>query len=141
MSYVPIPNPTNGTLSFGIIPPLILAGEDFPEAEIRLFQGRHVGPHRGFGARHIWQEHSATIMKMGLTEEALVSHFVAQIVRTGTPLFYEGASWKTTRLMAVRGASGQAILEFRAQRAGAIWSVVTAFPGTKTHGTRVGTVR
>jgi hypothetical protein len=141
VSYSLILNPANGTTSFGTVPALKLSGEDLPDAEIRLFQGRHIGPHRGFGARHIWQEHSGAMTRVGLFEEAGVAQFVAQIIRTGTPLFYEGASWRTNRLMAVRGASGQAILEFRAQRQGAVWSVVTAFPGTKTHGTRVGTVR
>ena len=141
MSYSPLLNPVTETLSFGTVSALILAGEELPESEIRLFHGKHIGPHRGFGARHIWQEHSGAMIKMGLLEESDVAHFVAQIIQTGTPLFYEGASWRTTRLMAVRGASGQAILEYRAQRNAAIWSVVTAFPGKKTHGTRVGTVR
>lgn len=141
MSYSPLLNPLAGTLSFGIVPALNLAGEALPEAEIRLFVGKHIGPHRGFGARHISAEHGGALERLGLLEESGVSQFVAQIIRAGTPLFYEGASWRTTRLMAVRSASGQAILEFRAQREAAIWSVVTAFPGSKTHGTRVGTVR
>jgi hypothetical protein len=141
MSYLALLNPAAVNRSFGVIPALTLSGERLPEAEIRLFQGKHIGPHRGFGARHIWREHGGAIISAGHADETGVPHFVAQIIRTGTPLYYEGASWKTMRLMAVRAATGQAILEFRAQREGAIWSVVTAFPGTKTHGTRVGTVR
>jgi hypothetical protein len=141
MSYSPILNLSTGIMSFGIVPALKLDGVELPDAEVRLFQGKHIGPHRGFGARHIWQEHGEALVRLGVAEEANVAQFVEKIVRAGTPLFYEGASWRTTRLMAVRTASGQAILEFRAQREGAIWSVVTAFPGTKTHGTRVGTVR
>jgi hypothetical protein len=128
-------------MSFGVVPAMTLAGQKLPDAEIRLFQGKHIGPHRGFGARHVWSEHRSAVVKLGLSEEAGVAQFVAQIIRMGTPLFYEAASWRTTRLMAVRGASGQAVLEFLDQREGPIWSVVTAFEGTKTHGTRVGTVR
>lgn len=141
MSNSPILNPTTGTMVYGIVPALKLAGMDFPEAEICLLQGKHFGPHRGFGARHIWQEHREAMIRMGLSDEASVPHYVAQIVRAGTPLFFEGGAWTTTRLLAVRTVSGHAILEFRAQRIRAIWSVVTAFPGAKTHGTRVGTVR
>ena len=73
--------------------------------------------------------------------EADVPLFVLRIIRTGTPLIYEGSSWRVTRLMAVRAASGTAVLEYREQRQGAIWAIVTAYSGTKTHGTRVGTVR
>ena len=141
MSHVPILNPNSGTASFGLIQSLRLAGENLPDAEIHLYFGQHKGPNRGFGACHIWAEHSGEMAKIGLHSEAEVSQFVVRIVRSGTPLFYEGASWTTTRLMAVRSASGQAILEFRRQRNGPIWSVVTAFAGKKTHGTRVGTVR
>lgn len=141
MSYDPILNPISGTASFGRIQSMKLAGEDLPDAEIHLYFGRHIGPNRGFGACHIWAEHRGEMARIGLHSEAEVSQFVVRIVRTGTPLFYEGASWTTARLMAVRSASGQAILEFRRQRNGAIWSVVTAFAGKKTHGTLVGTVR
>ena len=63
------------------------------------------------------------------------------IVQVGTPLYFEGASWQNSRLMAVRSAMGTAVIEFRERREGPIWAVVTAFSGTKTHGTRVGTVR
>ena len=79
--------------------------------------------------------------RVGWATEVEVAQFVLTIIRTGTPLIFEGASWSVTRLLAVRASRGTAILEFRDQRDGPIWSVVTAFAGTKTHGTRVGTVR
>lgn len=79
--------------------------------------------------------------RAGYRAEADVSLYLLEIIQVGTPLYFEGASWQQTRLMAVRSAKGTAVIEFRERREGPIWSVVTAFSGTKTHGTRVGTVR
>ena len=71
-----------------------------------------------------------------------VADFVAMIVREGTLVYFEGESWRALRVMAVRSRSGTAILECREPRAGdAYWSIVTAYTGTRTHGTLVGTVR
>jgi hypothetical protein len=138
---IPLINPLTGRIIFGLIPRLKLGGVEYPEANVFLFQGRHIGPNHGFGARHIWAEHRFEMAKDGLQNEWDVSHYVLGIVKTGTPLIFEGASWRKTRLMAVRATTGTAILEFRDLREAPIWSVVTAFSGTKTHGTRVGTVR
>ncbi len=77
----------------------------------------------------------------GFEREGDVPLYVLSILKTGTPLIYEAASWRRTRLMAVRAATGTAILEYRETRQAPIWSVVTAYSGTRTHGTRVGTVR
>jgi hypothetical protein len=141
MSMQPLLNPQTGTLAFGRVPQLKLSGLLHPDADIRLFVGRHIGPNRGFGARHVWAEHQREMAKAGLMSEEQVPDYVLTIIRTGTPLIYEGASWSVTRLLAVRAATGTAVLEFRDRRDGPIWSVVTAFAGTKTHGTRVGAVR
>jgi hypothetical protein len=141
MSMAPLINPLTGHIVFGLIPSLKLGGIEYPESEVFLFLGRHVGPNHGFGARHIWAEHRTEMAKDGLLNEDDVSLYVLGIVKTGTPLIFEGASWRKTRLMAVRAATGTAILEFRELRESPIWSVVTAYSGTKTHGTRVGTVR
>jgi hypothetical protein len=111
------------------------------EGPILLASGHHWGPNRGFGAAHIWAEHAKEMAKAGFGSSEEVPHYVSQIVRLGTPLFFEGSQINRTRLLAVRSSAGTAILELRQQRDGAIWSVVTAFSGTKTHGTRVGTVR
>jgi hypothetical protein len=141
LSSLAILNPQTGLFSFGTISEIRISGLVLPEAEIFLPVGRHIGPNRGFGVRHIWAEHQIEMAKAGLTSEADVPLYVLQIIQSGTPLFFEGANWQTTRLMAVRAARGTAIMEFRDRRDGPVWSVVTAFSGTKTHGTRVGTVR
>ena len=50
-------HPTNGSLSFGLVPRIVFRGLAFEEGQIRLTVGRHIGPKRGFGAEHIWAEH------------------------------------------------------------------------------------
>lgn len=141
MSRQNLINPITGSIYFGIIPPLKLSGVMRPEGQIVLPMGRHVGPSRGFGANHIWAEHQNEMLQAGWTIFDHVPAYVASIVRTGTPLYFEGASYRNTRLIAVRSSTGTAILELREQRDEVIWSVVTAFSGNKTHGTRVGAVR
>ena len=91
--------------------------------------------------RHIWAEHQSEMEKAGYHSESDVPLYVLGIIKIGTPLYFEGANWHVTRLMAVRSARGTAILEFRDRREGPVWTIVTAFSGTKTHGSRVGTVR
>lgn len=103
--------------------------------------GRHTGPNRGYGAAHIWAEHQAEIAAQGLFDATHVATYVASIVRIGTPLFFDGAQQRNHRLVAVRSSTGMAVLEGINQRDGFIWSVVTAYSKTTTHGTRVGTVR
>jgi hypothetical protein len=129
-------NPLTGELSFGTIPQLKLAGLAIPEARIHLHLGRHIGPNRGFGVRHIWAEHKAEILRAGYVEESDVPRYVLEMLKPGTPPFFEGQSWGKTRLMAVRSAKGTAIVELREQREAVVWAVVTAFSGTRTHGTR-----
>jgi len=141
LSSLAILNPFTGLRSFGIVPSLKLSGVLFPEAPILLPLGRHIGANKGFGVRHIWAEHRLEMARAGHTSEADVPLYVLSIIQLGTPLYFEGASWQQTRLMAVRSAAGTAVIEFRERREESIWSVVTAYSGTKTHGTRVGTVR
>ena len=141
MSSLAILNPLTGLESFGVVPGLKLSGVFLPEAPILLPLGRHIGPNKGFGVRHIWAEHRLEMERSGYVTEADVPLYVLSIIQTGTPLYFEGASWQQTRLMAVRSVTGTAIVEFRERREASVWSVVTAFSGTKTHGTRVGTVR
>jgi hypothetical protein len=137
----PITNPDSGLDTFGVVPKIRLGGVAFAETQIQLFQGKHSGPNKGFGVRHIWAEHQREMKRVGFLEESDVARYVLSILQPGTSLFYEGASWKNTRLMAVRSAKGTVILEYRERREGPVWAVVTAFSGTKTHGTRVGAVR
>ena len=141
MSFLAILNPSNGSEIFARVPSLRLGGVRVDEAPVFLFEGRHVGPNRGFGARHIWVEHELELNRLGFRQEGDVAAFVATILRERTPIYFEGTSFRSTRVLAVRARTGTAIMELRQRTEGSIWSVVTAFSGTKTHGTLVGTVR
>ena len=134
-------HPENGSICFGNVVEMRPRGAIIPAGEVRLLSGRHVGPNRGWGAAHIWAEHQSEMQKVGFGAYEDVPAYVATIVRVGTPLFFEGANMRKIRLMGVRAATGTAILEFRDRREGPIWSIVTAFSGVRTHGTRVGAVR
>jgi hypothetical protein len=111
------------------------------EARVLLFEGRHVGPNRGWGLVHIWTEHQPELQRLGYAIKSDTPSFVASVLRERTPVYFEGGSYRSTRVLVVRSATGTAVLEYRQRTEGPIWSVVTAFAGTKTHGTQVGTVR
>ena len=131
-----------GSASFGTLPKMRAPGQTLPAGEIRLFRGRHTGPNRGFGAAHIWAEHRREMAALGFDAYEDVADFVAMIVRAGTPVYFGDQDWRSLRVMAVRSRTGTAILEHRESRDGdGYWSIVTAYAGTRTHGTRVGTVR
>lgn len=141
MPMTPILHPLGG-LTFGRLLEMRAPGIILPGGDIRLFRGRHTGPNRGFGAEHIWAEHEREMVAAGFVDFDGVSGYVATIIREGTPVFFGDHSWRSLRVMAVRSRTGTAIVEHRAPRdQDAHWSVITAFSGTKTHGTRVGTVR
>lgn len=141
MSMTPILHPS-GALAFGLLLEMRAPGIIIPAGEIRLFHGRHSGPNRGFGAKHIWAEHDREMIAAGFLDFDGVAGYVATIVREGTPVFLGDHNWRSLRVMAVRSRTGTAIVEHRAPRGeDPHWSVITAFSGTKTHGTRVGTVR
>ncbi len=130
--YRLIINPNTGNVSFGTISkPKIKdrSGRDiWPEASLKadiyLFQGRHIGPNKGFGVEHIWKEHKHEIQNTSFKNTA---EFVASIVYHGTPLYYE--IWrqdKLLRLLAYKHNT-KAVLEFRYKKPyGYHWSVVTA---------------
>jgi hypothetical protein len=141
MSFRPILNPNTGNTVFGILPPLRLGGLVVEEAGVLLFEGRHVGPNRGWGLAHIWAEHQPELRRLGYEQKSDAPLFVSAVLRERTPVYFEGGSYRSTRVLVVRSSTGTAVLEYRQRTEGAIWSVVTAFAGTKTHGTQVGTVR
>lgn len=140
MSNTRLLHPTNGQHAFGIVPDAKWRDVLFPSGNIYLPRGKHTGPNRGFGARHIWAEHAKEMRAIGLETEDDVPAYVARIVCARTPLYFEGALWTKTRLMAVRGVSGTAILELIKGRHETFWSIVTAYSANKKHGSQIGTV-
>lgn len=141
MSFRPIINPRTASPVFGVIPSLRLGGLTLEEADVLLFEGRHAGPNRGWGLAHIWAEHSSELRRLGYNERADAASFVGSVLGQRSPIYFEGGSFRSTRVLVVRSAVGSAVLEFRQRTDTPIWSVVTAFAGTKTHGTLVGSVR
>lgn len=131
----------SGRADFGIVPEASSRDTTIPEGPILLFEGEHTGPNRGFGAAHIWAEHQREMARLGLMTYDDVPAFVAEIVRAGSPIFYEGPYGRALKVAVVRSSAGTAILQAVHRRDGVIWSVVTAYAGNKTHGTRIGTVR
>jgi hypothetical protein len=142
----PMPNqflthPVTGGVSFGNVDEMRMVHTIIPAGEIRLSTGKHIGPNHGWGASHIWAEHASEMKARGLQTYEEVPAYVAMIIKQGTPLFFEGGQMRQIKLMGVRARTGTAILQFIDRREGPIWSVVTAFSGVRTHGTRVGAVR
>ncbi|MDF2369413.1 MAG: hypothetical protein P1V21_01340 [Rhizobiaceae bacterium] len=69
-----------------------------------------------------------------------VPAYVATIIQTGTPLHFPGDNIRKSRLVAVRAATGLAILEQHTWVEDTVWSVVTAYSGNRKDGPRIGTV-
>lgn len=136
----PILHPETGVRSYGIIPEGKSRGDRIPSGPIELRVGKHNGPNSGFGAKHIWAEHQAEMAQADFNEEQDVARYVAWIITTGTPIYYEGGRMRHTRITVVRSARGMAVLEMKGHPDECVWSVVTAYNSTKANGTRVGAV-
>ena len=138
MCYECIINPRNGNFSFGVVPGIKVRGLACEQAEIYLFQGKHWFRNRGFGKRHIWAAHKKEMEIAGFCDEEKVGHFVESIVRSGTELYFTGRPTNNPRILAIRSGSGTAVLELIDDPR--CWSIVTAYPKKRKHGTCVGTV-
>ena len=136
----PVPHPETGETSYGAVPEGKSRGDRIPAGLIELRTGRHSGPNRGFGAKHIWAEHQAEMAQAGFSCEEDVPRYVAWIIKAGTPIYYEGSSMRNTRITVVRSTRGMAVLEMKGHLDECVWSVVTAYNSTKANGTRVGAV-
>lgn len=109
------------------------------EAEIYLFYGKHTGPNKGFGIVHIFEEHKKEMEKIGLYTIEDVPEYVAKVVCPGTSLYFEGREISKPphpRVLAVRGANGTAILEYRHD----VWSIVTVYTRPNRTGTAIGRI-
>ena len=136
-----VPHPVTRSFSFGVIPESKLRSETIPEGRIELRQGKHLGPNKGFGIEHMWAEHKKEMEQAGYSSKDDVPAYVATIVSPGTPIYFEGGSHRSQRVAVVRSSAGMAILELKHTNDGVVWSIVTAYSGTKKNGTLVGAVR
>ena len=132
-------NPATGDTSFGLAPRINVGRRVICEpAEIRLAEGKHWGPHGGFGKKHIWAEHRTEMQRKGFGGEEDVGSYVAGIVRAGSRVHFEDGHIRKPRIQVFRGSDELAILELQSDQT---WSIATAYPGRQAHGTLVGTVR
>lgn len=123
--YTKINNPKTNEDHFGFIPEIPKLGTD--GAYICLFEGEHSGPSkggRGFGEAHVMAAHATDIKIAGCKS---VAEYLALFLTQGTPVCYEGGYQSQLRTLAMRRSGVIIVLEYRQQRGGSVWSVVTAF--------------
>jgi len=140
-------NPKTGTPVFGTIPSINNKSYTFPEGDIFLKYGEHRGVNRGFGIRHIWQEHQADIISMGYEHTdkyILTAHYVSDILKSGAKIYYEFENRRYDRVTILKSPIGIAIIEHREDADNnPIYLVITAFKqGRKTpHGYQIGKLK
>ena len=132
-------NPISGSRSFGFIQSAKVGQTDIPSGLIRLEPGNHWGPHKGFGAKHIWAEHQSDMKKAGFLSDDQVSAYVAGIVCVQATLFFEGGDLTGRKVTAVKSTKGIGILGYR-ENAG-YWRIVTVYGRKQASGTRFGVIQ
>jgi len=113
-----------------------------PGGEIFLRAGKHIGPHKGFGIRHIWAERGHDLIKWGYPTFYDVPRFVADIIVDGTNIVCEFDSMKgPERLIVLRGRKGCAVLSAWPLGDDQVYySVVTAYRNRLPNGKAVAVV-
>ncbi|MGF6314962.1 hypothetical protein [Pseudomonas frederiksbergensis] len=114
-----------------------------PGGAIYLRAGKHIGPHKGFGVRHIWLERGHDLIKWGYPTFADVPRFVADIIVHDTSIVCEFDSMGgDQRVIVLRGRKGSAVLApWPDGEGGLYYSVVTAYRNRATNGKAVARVR
>ncbi len=100
-----------------------------PGGVIYVRAGKHIGPHNGFGVRHIWEERGHDLIKWGYPTFYAVPRFVSDIIVPGTNFVCEVDAMKgDERLIVLRGRKGCVVLSAWPIREGEIYySVVTSY--------------
>lgn len=138
-------NHPDGLTCYGRIPELYSRGDIIQAGNIFLRVGRHIGPNRGFGVRHIWAEHEKELKKLGYETINDVACFVRDIITPGAAIYCEfNDPGGKHRPKVLRSALGVVILEPKEAENTVdeiIYSVVTAYETYKTHGTLLGILK
>lgn len=148
MSKSRVRNPLDGTEIFATIPAVRLFFSKtntsliLEAAPVYLLEGKHHGPHRGFGVVHIWAEHEKEIKADGFKTIIDVPAYVANILRPPSVIYFEDRDLKNKRVSTVRLRTGSAFLEYfpQTKENPSYWSVVTAYSHTRTRGSIVGSL-
>lgn len=138
---VNLPHPVTGEICWGHVR---ITSQQLPQpgGPIYLRAGKHTGHHKGFGARHIWEEHGADLIRFGYKTFDDVPRFVADIIVHDANVVCEFNAMKgDDRLIVLRGRKGRVILSAWANEDGDYhYSVVTAFRNGTSNGQAVGKV-
>jgi hypothetical protein len=112
-----------------------------PGGGIYLRAGKHIGPHKGFGVRHIWQERGHDLVKWGYSTFEDVPRFVSDIIVHGANIVCEFDGMADQRVVVLRGKKGAAVLApWSNGKGGLIYSVVTAYRNRTPNGKMVARV-
>jgi hypothetical protein len=133
-------NPLDGSGVFARFPAIKNSrlGIDFPEGDVILRHGRHIGPNQGFGLVHIWQEHFLTAADLTVATP-MVTTYLLDCLRVGAAIHWEGGMGREHRAMIARLAVGAVIVELRNDADNdPNYSIVTGIPGGQTKGPLIG---
>lgn len=139
-----IAHPTSGHQSYGYVPEMSRQGIILPAGHIHLRAGRHIGRNKGYGVKHIWDEHGHELPRLGCKNIDQVASYVASVIIHRAPIYCEFVpSPKGYRVAVLRSSKGYAILEpiLNEDHELDFYSVVTAYKINRGgHGTEVGKV-
>lgn len=136
----PVLHPVTGLASWGAV---VVTSQRFEQAggEIFLRAGKHIGPHKGFGVRHIWMERGHELITWGYPTIDDVPRFVSDIIVHGTNVVCEFNEMKGLhRVIAIRGRKGCAVLAPWEKAGEVFYSVVTAYRNRTPNGAAVGKI-
>lgn len=130
MSQKQFINSPSGNPIFGYVEGKIIGGITIEDGPVYLQRGFH----RTFGLEHIWARHGTYLARKGYDTIDDVPAYVADILQHNTPVSHEGlASWETSKLFAIRGAFGYAVLKPINVADNQTWySVTTAYQRPRT---------
>lgn len=139
-----VAHPVTGHQSYGYVPEMKSGKIILPAGHIYLRAGRHIGPNKGYGINHIWDEHGHELPRLGCKIIDQVATYVASVIVHKAPIYCEFVpSPKGYRVAVLRSSKGYAILEpiLNEDQEIQFYSVVTAYKLKRTgHGTEVGKV-
>ena len=98
----------SGNLIYGYVEGKTVRGITIEDGPVYLQKGFH----STFGQLHIWARHGPDLARKGYRTIDDIPAYVAEILQHNTPVSHEGlATWQNSKLFAIRGAVGFAVLK------------------------------
>lgn len=139
--YSRLINPFTKQDTFGFVPAIEGLPQDQPcVAPVILPFGRQSDSLSGFGARHILTRHRGLLSTQEATDERGVALFIANVLRNGASLFWQGGYEDSFRICAFRPGIALVVLEYRRKHDKVFWNVITAFRAQECEGDFVGSL-